>query len=221
MLKQSFTDHAPESYPPWLDRNIDRYDPIFRSWRMRDSMPPTARSLMSLKCWDERCLHYIYGFYNQGDRDNHAREHVAPSKRDSGLSVGNAPLAPFSDFSSSRLFSSDYSRRHSSIQLPKPMTTTQLPPLSTTSQSRERRDSLLSYSFVNDNQGHGRGSIDSEVDPLLPPLKRSRVGQSRLESIEELRLLREVGPCLRCKVLNKPVRPYPIRRCAILISYTW
>jgi hypothetical protein len=50
-----------------------------------------------------------------------------------------------------------------------------------------------------------RGSVDSEVDPLLPPLKRSRVGHSRLESIGELRLPRDSGPCLRCKVQAKPV----------------
>ncbi len=48
--------------------------------------------------------------------------------------------------------------------------------------------------------------MDSEVDPLLPPLKRSRVGQSRLESIEELKLLKDRGPCLRCKILKKGVR---------------
>jgi len=49
------------------------------------------------------------------------------------------------------------------------------------------------------------GSINSDVDPLLPPLKRSRVCRSRLESIDELKLPREAGPCLRCRISDAEV----------------
>src|SRR5262249_38668656 len=125
---------------------------------------------------------------------------------DSGLSLGSVPSISFADHPDSRIFGMDYSRQ-SSVHLPKPNASGHLAPLTIAGQSRDRRDSMLSYSFASDYPGPGRGSIDSEVDPLLPPLKRSRMGQSRLESIGELRLLRGVGSCLRCRALGKPVRP--------------
>jgi hypothetical protein len=217
-LRHSYTEDAPSDYSVWLDRNISHYDPIFRSWRLRAGGPQTSRSFYSFKCGDDRCVHYIYGFYTREDRDNHTREHVSASKRDSALSMGNTPPLPFPDYSDHRTLSTgDFSKTQSAIQLPKPTpatvaattspsATVYLAPLSTTNQSRDRKDSLLSYSFASDYPGPGRGSLDSEVDPLLPPLKRSRVGQSRLQSIEELKLLRDVGPCLRCKVQMKAVR---------------
>jgi hypothetical protein len=206
LLRQLHVEEAPDGYAAWLDRNLAHYDPVFKSWKMRDSLPPNARTLPSLKCWDDRCMHYVYGFYNQDDRDSHAREHGVLAKRDSGLSVGSTPTLTFPpDYSSSRLFNTDYSRQSSAIQLPKP--TAGLAPLTITNQARERRDSMLSYSFASEYPGPGRGSIDSEVDPLLPPLKRSKgIGHPRLESITELKLLQDVGPCLRCKVLGRSVR---------------
>ncbi|KAJ4290155.1 hypothetical protein N0V88_006664 [Collariella sp. IMI 366227] len=149
-------DQAPEGYAAWLDRNIAQYDPIARAVRLRDSLPMDSHNHYSFKCWDDRCMHYIYGYPHRDDRDQHSREHVTLRKRDSGLSRLWQPAV----------------------------------------KGKDHRDSLRSYSFISEYPAGPRGSVDSEVDPLLPPLKRSRVGQSRLQSIDELRLLRDIGPCL-------------------------
>jgi hypothetical protein len=167
----------------------------------------------SYKCWDERCVHYLYGFSQADDRDHHAREHVLLRKRDSGLSLSGTP-PPWSSDHPSRTYSFDHShpKQTPSAQPSRLViggsasSQIQLAPLSMADRSAE--GDLRTYSFVSEPLvGGRRGSIDSDVDPLLPPLKRSRVGRSRLESIEELRLLqeREPVPCLRCKVLTKPV----------------
>jgi hypothetical protein len=208
VLKHSFRDQAPGGYDGWLDRNMTHYDPIARGWRLRDSISMSFRPQHSYKCWDDRCMHYIYGYSHPDDRDRHSREHVLPTKRDSALSMGGTPPLLFSDQPSagSGNYSADYSKQASPLYLPRPSSNIQLAPISTGNQARDQRDSLRAYSFVSEYPGGPRGSVDSEVDPLLPPLKRSRVGQSRLESIGELKLLRDIGPCLRCKVMNKTVR---------------
>ena len=198
-------DQAPEGYAAWLDRNFAQYDPVARALRLKDSMPLGFRNSHSFKCWDDRCMHYIYGYPHRDDRDQHSKEHVVPRKRDSGLSVGGTPPLSFTEHPG-RNHGTDYSKQTTSpLYLPRPSANFQLAPLATGSQSRDHRESLRSYSFVPEYPAGPRGSVDSEVDPLLPPLKRSRVGQARLESIEELRLLRDNGPCLRCRVLQKPV----------------
>jgi hypothetical protein len=198
-------EQAPEGYAAWLDRNFAQYDPVARALRLKDSMPLGFRNSHSFKCWDDRCMHYIYGYPHRDDRDQHSKEHVVPRKRDSGLSVGGTPPLSFTE-QPGRNHGADYSKQTSSpLYLPRPSANFQLAPLATGSQSRDHRESLRSYSFVPEYPAGPRGSVDSEVDPLLPPLKRSRVGQARLESIEELRLLRDNGPCLRCRVLQKPV----------------
>ncbi|KAK3896733.1 zinc finger protein [Staphylotrichum tortipilum] len=207
-------DQAPDGFAAWLDRNIAQYDPVARAFRLRDSLPMDFRTHHSFKCWDDRCMHYIYGYPHRDDRDQHSKEHVVPRKRDSGLSVGSTPPLVLSDHPP-RNPAADYGKQTSSpLYLPRPTGSFQLAPLATASHpgSRDHRDPLRSYSFVSESPAGPRGSVDSEVDPLLPPLKRSRVGQSRLESIEELRLLRDIGPCLRCKILQKSVSRDPTFR---------
>lgn len=207
VLKHSFPERAPEGYDSWLDRNMAHYDPIARGWRLRDSISLSFRPQHSYKCWDDRCMHYIYGYSHPDDRDRHAREHVVPTKRDSALSIGGSPPLLFPDPPSAgnRSYSADYSKQASPLYLPRPSSGVQLAPLAAANHPRDQRDTLKAYSFVPEYASAPRGSVDSEVDPLLPPLKRSRVGQPRLESIGELKLLRDVGPCLRCKVLSKSV----------------
>ncbi|KAF4414161.1 hypothetical protein CFRS1_v008629 [Colletotrichum fructicola] len=202
-LRRSLYDEAPVGYAAWFDRNLANYDPVVRGWRMRDSLSPSSRA-PSYKCWDERCIHYIYGFYNKEDRDAHAREHSIHVHRDSGMSVGNTPPIPFPEYSTTRSWGPEASKQLLPLQLPNPSSGAQLASLTTAGQPRDRRDTLQSYSLISDPSGPGRGSVDSEVDPLLPPLKRSRVGQSRLQSIGELRLLQDSGPCLRCMVTKQP-----------------
>ena len=211
-----YRDQAPEGYVAWLDRNMSYYDPIFRAFRLRDSLPLSFRTHHSYKCWDERCMHYIFGYPLRDERDQHAKEHVTLHKRDSGLSVGGTPPLIFPE-PPSRNYSADYNKQTSPVYLPRPTSNFQLAPISTGGHSKDHRDSLRSYSFVSEYPGGPRGSIDSEVDPLLPPLKRSRVGQSRLESIEELRLHREIGACLRCRIHKKGVS-WPLCVCVAFDS---
>lgn len=202
-LRLSAADSAPPEYGAWLDRNLSYYDPIFRGWRVRDSIPLISRNQASFKCWDDRCMYYIYGFLRPEDREQHLSGHGLLAKRDSGLSVSSVPSVVFPEQTTSRLFGTDHVTQISPASLPRLNVASTLPPLATVGQPRDRP--LAAYSFVNELPGQPRGSVDSEVDPLLPPLKRSRVGHSRLESIGELRLPRESGPCLRCKVQAKPV----------------
>lgn len=242
MLKTHYyPEQAPAGYSLWLDRNLSHFDPVARAWRMRGSAFLASRPHPSFKCWDDRCLHYVYGFPTADDRDSHVREHALLSKRDSGLSVGNTPpmVFPGADgmhtHNGSRTFSlgNDHSKQSSpTIYLPRPSLGSKHgggqpvsglagsvggsisgPSQPGPSKGDRRSDMLLSYSFGPEHppgsSRQPRGSVDSEVDPLnplLPPLRESRTGHSRLLSIEELRLLNDLGPCLRCKVLKKAVR---------------
>lgn len=204
-LKLFAQDDSPPGYDAWLDKNISFHDPIFRGWRMRETIPLISRRQASFKCWDDRCVYYIYGFSNPEERDEHLKQHTISIKRDSGLSVGTIPPIIFSDQSSSRLFSSDHINRSSPATLPRLSVPPSLPPLANaTHPPRDRRESAIVFNFGSELPPQPRRSIDSEPDSLLPPLKRSRVGHGRLESIGELRLPRDTGPCLRCKVQSKP-----------------
>lgn len=214
-LKRTLEADAPEGYSAWLDKNLSYYDPIARLWRLRDSMASTHRlgdeTQHSYKCPNERCLHYIYGFPAQDDRDHHAKEHIPPVKRDSALSVGEN-LSFFTDPSHQRpslSFQGFPPKQVSPAYLPPPGSAAalQLAPIGADSRStaaRDHREPMRLFSAAPEYFGQTRPSDEAEVDPLLPPLKRSRVGPSRLESIEELRLNREVDLCLRCRVLQIP-----------------
>ncbi|RYP92482.1 hypothetical protein DL770_001428 [Monosporascus sp. CRB-9-2] len=208
-LKLSTPDNAPPEYGAWLDRNISYYDPIFRGWRLRETVPLISRRQVSFKCWDDRCLYYIYGFPNAEDRDQHLKQHVTrPPKRDSSFVAGSVPPAIFSVQQPPQAAGIDQHRPASPAPAPVPAlaptprltaSSSSLPPLVSVSQPSDRRDSLLGYSLTPEFPAQTRRPMEAEVDPLLPPLKRSRVGHSRLQSIGELKLPRDTGPCLRCK----------------------
>lgn len=201
-------DLLPPEYSAWLTRNVDYYDPIFRTLRIRgsSSLNHSGRNPSSYKCSDERCIHYVYGFPNQDDRDRHAKDHV-PSRRDSQFSIGNTPTTAFPDSASTRgNFGFEYTPKHASsspLYLPKPTTT--FPSLTGANQPKDRRDALLAYSAAS-YPGPSASSADPEVDPQLPPIKKARVGPSRLESIDELKLSSDAMPCLRCKAMGRAVR---------------
>lgn len=162
-------------------------------------------SLSTFRCGDERCIHYIYGLPSQFDRDYHARTHSGQySKRDSGLSVTTPPLTaskPLHAIPSS----AETVRPVHQPRIPRPGSASHQPALSLQTQPRERRGSSVGFSVPNSRPVTRGGSSDSEYEPVLPPLKRSRVGHSRLQSIGELQLLRDNDPCLRCKVSHKAV----------------
>ncbi|GAP90464.1 putative zinc finger protein [Rosellinia necatrix] len=196
---------APPGYGMWLDQNISYYDPVFRGWRTRSSVPLISRRQVSFKCWNDRCIHQIYGFSTAEERDEHMKRHIKPPKLESGPPVSNVLPRTFSDQSQPRVFGADHLKQGSPAPLPHLSVPSALPGLGALSHPRDRRGSVPGYPSTNEYAQH-RGSlqIEAEVDPMLPPLKRSRVGHSRLESIGELRLPRDVAPCLRCKVQAKP-----------------
>lgn len=210
VLKHSHHDRAPVGYAAWLDRNITHHDPIYRAWRLRDSISVDFRHQQTFKCFDDRCVHYIYGYSQSAERDRHARDHVLPTARDSALSIDGTPLSLFSEQPSATSWNRNIDnpkQGSSSYHAPRP--SIQLPPLLTESQNQrasDPSDDLKAYSLGSQHPNGRKRSVDeSEDDPLLPPLKRSRAGRPRLESIGELRLFRDIDPCLRCKVLGKNV----------------
>lgn len=209
-LKRLVPDDTPEAYSGWwLERNLADNDPIFRGSKVRDVLTQNpGGEPPSYKCWDDKCVHYIYGFPSQDDREYHAREHVPPSRGDHPpLATANTPSFTFPDHSSTRSFGGDTPRRSSTLQLPKP-TGPPLRSLSIPSQlsDSDRKDSIPSISFSADHPHRQRSFPGADVEPLLPPLKFSRAGQSRLQSIGELKLPKDTGPCLRCTIKNLAVR---------------
>ncbi|KAI9898969.1 hypothetical protein N3K66_005430 [Trichothecium roseum] len=160
----------------------------------------------SFKCSDDRCVHFVYGFTNEADQTNHVHSHATAtrfSKRDSGFSMGTATS---SSPSTQRLPPAqpvlpDPLNHQGLHGYRRPSVGSSLTPLYTP--SRDRGDGSITRSFPSTRPHTRGGSLESEVDPLLPPLKRNRVGHSRLQSIGELQLLRDNDPCLRCKLSHK------------------
>ncbi|PKS07887.1 hypothetical protein jhhlp_006495 [Lomentospora prolificans] len=72
-LKRLIPDDTPEGYARWwLDKNIAENDPVFRSSKIRDALSQSSRSpTASYKCLDDNCIHYVYGFHSEDDRDYH------------------------------------------------------------------------------------------------------------------------------------------------------
>ncbi|KAL2207369.1 putative C2H2 finger domain protein [Sarocladium strictum] len=203
-LRTASNDSVPLGFTTWIDRNIALYDPVLRgvvsdaqsvSSSTHAAFATRARSVSfshSYKCSDERCMHYVYGFLNQQDCDAHVHTHVAPVKRDSGLSMGNSPPAMIP---------------HHHMAIPPLHVADVSPQVDTQADPRQRRNSSVSFSFPLGHSNVRKSSVGSESDPLLPPLKRSRVGHSRLQSIGELQLLKDNEPCLRCRLAGKPCDP--------------
>jgi hypothetical protein len=218
------TTHAPDGFSSWLDQHVETHDPIMRSVSrarlLRDAhvdaaagMPghPLLTSLASHRCWNDHCMHYIYGFATQADRDNHMRSHVGTfSKRDSGLSVGSTPPMAPQRLPHTQIAPIDLTKQPVPVRLPRPAVSSGYQSLIPTAQARDRPVSSSSgYALSNQMRGVTRAAggeaAESDIDSHLPPIKRARVGHSRLQSIGELQLLRDNDPCLRCKASHKAV----------------
>ncbi|RYP27722.1 hypothetical protein DL767_007559 [Monosporascus sp. MG133] len=181
-LKLSTPDNAPPEYGAWLDRNISYYDPIFRGWRLRETVPLISRRHVSFKCWDDRCLYYIYGFPNAEDRDQHLKQHVArPPKRDSSFVASSVPPVIFSVQQPSQAAKIDQRRPASPAPAPMPTlaptprltaSSSSLPPLV----SCDSRDDCAYCSENADPPGEDfwkvlgchRGSLAALADLMLP-----------------------------------------------------
>ncbi|KND90440.1 hypothetical protein TOPH_04896 [Tolypocladium ophioglossoides CBS 100239] len=215
-LRRSSAD-APLGFASWLDKHVELRDHSLNRIRQiqGDQSAPSVPLRSSAKCWDEHCIHFIYGFPSQRERDSHAQVHKALAKRDSDFSMWNSPPLPVSDHPSLRIETFEPPNQigpgqHARQAVPL------LPPLSLPSQPLESGNSSAASTFYESRRGTRRSSGGSDVEPLLPPLKKARLSQPRLESIGELRLLRDKGPGLRCKVERKECdESQPCSHCAI------
>lgn len=185
------------------------YDPVFRGRTASNLAPRVPRRQASYKCWKDDCLHYIYGFRTAEEREEHIRHHPPISVQQS-FGPSRSQASTYSSFTEPRPPQSASIGTTQSREVPQPSTSasmSSLPPIVTSASGREppRRPSAISLPPPPDFAAQTSSAPEPAVDPLLPPLKRSRVGHSKLESIGELRLPREQGKCLRCKVYSKPV----------------
>ncbi|KAG6026851.1 hypothetical protein E4U41_001153 [Claviceps citrina] len=205
---------APFDFAAWLEKHVDLHDPILRSSRTLHAgtaMTTTAFGLgrfPSFKCWDEQCAHYVYGLASQQERDAHGTLHQRLAKRDSVISLETSPTTVMTTHPFPLVDHSQAWRRLPPAQTAGLGASSQLPPISPQVTARERDEVTTNYTGCGSAGPRGlrRNSIDVEVEPLLPPLKRSRLGQPRLESIGELRLFRETDPCLRCRIDKRQVQ---------------
>ncbi|KAL6869016.1 hypothetical protein ACO1O0_000339 [Amphichorda felina] len=204
------TSDAPDGFANWLEKHIGLHDPIVRSVGPRpvrdepssstlpSPMQHRSSSISLHRCWNQGCVHYIYGFPSQLDRDTHMSTHSSPySKRDSGLSMADTPLITAQKNPLITPYSAETVRPIPPVRLPRRTGSGNLPLLSLQTQPWDTRESPQGFGLPNSRPVTRGGSGESDIDPLLPPLKRSRVGHSRLQSIGELQLLRDNEPCLR------------------------
>ncbi|KAF4510452.1 hypothetical protein G6O67_002337 [Ophiocordyceps sinensis] len=192
-------------FAPWLDNHLQLCDPLNRVRQMQGDRPntPSLPPLPSVRCWDEHCIHFIYGFPSRLQRDNHAQVHNVPCNRDSALSIGSSPPPPLSEHPSFRVAEGF---EPSTLAGPQPMRQAvplNLPPLTLPAQPRECVNPPGTSASDDARHGTRRSSATSDAKPHLPPMKKARLGRPRLESIGELRLVREKGPCLRCRAARK------------------
>ncbi|CAM1507302.1 Fc.00g069430.m01.CDS01 [Cosmosporella sp. VM-42] len=215
-LKHSFLESAPLGYLQWLDHHLGNQSLIRTSRRIDYSSasglpPPQASS----KCWDDRCVYYIYGFATQFDRDNHVHSYL-PRTRNVGLPVGiAAPVRPLEHPPGASNPSMVPSQGPAGRPL-RPGVNTNLPPLPLPTPSTTRSDSGASFGFTPIHRpGPASTFADTDVGTQLPPLKGDRVGHSRLQSIGELNLFRDNEPCFRCRIFKKECdRKHPCSSCS-------
>ena len=204
-LRRSSMD-APPGFASWLDKHVELRDHSLNlSRRMQEGQcTPNMPLHSSVKCWDEHCIHFIYGFSSQRERDDHAQVHKALAKRDSGFSMGNSPPLPVSEHFPLRAEPFEPPNR-TDLGQPTRQVMPLLPPLSLPNLPPESGKSCARFPSES-RRGTRKSSGASDAESLLPPLKKTRLSQPRLESIGELRLLRDKGPCMRCKVEREEVR---------------
>lgn len=197
-MRRSSAD-APQGFALWLDKHLERCDPLNRVRLMLGGHPdtPNLPPLPSVKCWDEHCIHFIYGFPSRLQRDNHAQVHKDPA-----LSMRSSPPSEHPSFRVVEGFEPSSQAGPQRVRRAVPVN---LPPLSLPAQSRESRKPPATSSFDHSYRGTRRGCAGSDAKPYLPLSKKPRLSQPRLESIGELRLVRDEGPCLRCRAARKEV----------------
>ncbi|RDA90898.1 hypothetical protein CP533_4457 [Ophiocordyceps camponoti-saundersi (nom. inval.)] len=187
---------APHGFTAWLESRLQLCDPVSR---LRQASTGQSNPLPSVKCWHQHCIYSIYGFPSQLERDSHAKLHHGPLPgAESVILHGNSPPPSHSKHSS---FVFEPPGQTATHNVREPIL--YLPPLNLLRQPREGGNQLRTSTSTEGSRGARRSSGASDVESLLPPLKRARLGQPRLESIGELLLARDQEPCLRCRVARR------------------
>lgn len=199
---------APPDFAAWLDKHLELHDSIRQpsGGLQEEAAEWKPRSMPSLKCSDEQCAHYVYGFASQQERDTHSLVHQP--NRETGFSIETSPIVPPSGRPALRLLNSSQSLRQlPAVQTGNLTASSSLPVISPQLLSKEKDDVSSNYTFFAPTgpKGMRRNSTDADIESMLPPLKRSKTNQPRLESIGELQLFRETEPCLRCRIAKKKV----------------
>ena len=214
---------APPGFALWLDKHMELHDPILRARRERQGLDhaaapihaPAPNVAVSYRCWEDQCMHFVYGFVSPADRDQHGRLHDQQSRKDSGISPGSAGPVPLLQNPPPYRQPSKPQQHMTAVQLPRLSVPSSLPPLEAPQQlPRETREPSFNYAFGDNHSRLGKGPAEPEAESFLPPLKRTSIAQPRLESIGELHLFRADSPCLRCRIAGQEVIRHRIL-CAI------
>ena len=202
---------APPDFALWLEKHLDRYDLFLRPFQeqQEDQAMFVPRSMPSVKCWNEQCDRYIYGFASQKERDSHSLAHKTPAERYLAFPPQTSCEQSASGHNLVRPLGTSQSIHLSpSVQADNHTGGLRLPAISPQSRAKEKNDSSTAYTPHDATApvAKRRSSDDSDIEPLLPPLKRSKTCLPRLESIGELQLFPERHPCLQCRIAEKQVR---------------
>jgi hypothetical protein len=186
----------PPGFDEWVHLNSTKYDPI-----LSRSIPgPTIRQVDntdSFKCHDRTCYHYVYGFNDQKELEHHhVTQHGLASQSNGGSAILTAPSSVSSIQRGVQAPDAYYSTRPrngstSSLPPPPPMYGS---PYGQSASPYAPRRSSQNYSFVT----------------VVPrPEGHMHSTHANVETSNQ-RLTKELGPCLRCKVLKKKVSCCPV-----------
>ena len=213
---------SPE-FTSWAEKHLELHDSVVGARRPTGEAAASIPRLMpTLKCWDEQCAHFIYGLATPQDRDKHNLvHHTAAHKEQVATTDGPGPLPPVG-LRSLRML--DTSLRHlPPVQTSGPAPSSALSIPTSLACSEDKLDVSPSYTLHSGNKSLRRSTDDSDTESMLPPLKKSRFSQPRLESIGELQLFRETEPCLRCHINQTKVStgafPLPMRTSCARIHH--
>jgi hypothetical protein len=69
----------PSGFEDWLHTNATKYDPVLKHSPNGDDLRESKLS-SSLKCPEQKCIHYIYGFYDLASLEDHKQRQHLTSK---------------------------------------------------------------------------------------------------------------------------------------------
>ncbi|KAH8651873.1 hypothetical protein BGZ60DRAFT_533747 [Tricladium varicosporioides] len=195
----------PAGFEEWLRSNATKHDPILKN------QPHRSQSTASFKCPEPDCVHYIYGFGARDHLDLHVKEHH-PLMFTASLmgSIMSGPNSSVVDLPGSGPWNARLEDVRWKVASPDSLGTgsvasdRRLPKLQDIFRETSSSSSSKTYSFVPE---YPQGSEYHELhdNTQIHPVKRSRLMEDSPSGI--LRPMKEINPCLRCKVLKKKCDP--------------